>query len=232
MNGATVCFASCVVRWLGLHTSIHLLPFCCCTPPQLQLDDVVKVIRGAARGQSGTVRHVYRNHLFLYSRQHPENNGIWAQMADQVVLMTGGANSAASAASAAAGAFQKPMTPARGTSRRCCHLQRRRRSEQRAASDVCCVKQMVVWAVAAVAAVLEVVGAEGVAAAAAFKTLWWAEWSWSHVSVSLRCVACRALHPLFMCFAVVWGAAVRSAVEGSDRYCERGDGRGVSRRTA
>jgi len=54
---------------------------------QLSRDDVVVVHSGEHRGQQGTIKHIFRHFLFLFSRAIKENSGIFVASARQVTLV-------------------------------------------------------------------------------------------------------------------------------------------------
>ena len=54
---------------------------------QLGRDDVVTVISGESKGRQGTVKHIYRHFLFLFSRQQQESSGMFVVPAKQVLLV-------------------------------------------------------------------------------------------------------------------------------------------------
>jgi transcription elongation factor SPT5 len=49
--------------------------------------DMVKITDGTNKGKQGTIRHIFRNHLFLHSPARMENSGIFVVKARQVSLM-------------------------------------------------------------------------------------------------------------------------------------------------
>ena len=54
---------------------------------QVGKDDVVTVNSGEHRGKQGTIKHIYRHFLFLFSRSVPDNAGIFVVPAKQVTLV-------------------------------------------------------------------------------------------------------------------------------------------------
>ena len=54
---------------------------------QITRDDVVHVSSGEYRGKQGTIKHISRQFLFLYSRQIPEHAGMFVVTAKAVVLV-------------------------------------------------------------------------------------------------------------------------------------------------
>ena len=54
---------------------------------QIARDDVVHVNAGEYKGKQGTIKHIYRHSLFLYSRQVHDNSGMFVVPAKSVVLV-------------------------------------------------------------------------------------------------------------------------------------------------
>ena len=54
---------------------------------QLQRDDVVNVHSGTHAGKQGTIKHIYRRHLFLFSRTQLDLSGVFAAPTNQVSLV-------------------------------------------------------------------------------------------------------------------------------------------------
>ena len=43
---------------------------------QIVADDVVQILEGKLKGKQGTIKYVYRHHVFIHSREVIENSGI------------------------------------------------------------------------------------------------------------------------------------------------------------
>jgi transcription elongation factor SPT5 len=72
---------------------------------QLMCDDVVRVIQGPHKGRQGTVKHVYRNFLYIYSFLHSKHSGV-------MVVRSKHVNSVGSVGARAAVNQRPGMTPA------------------------------------------------------------------------------------------------------------------------
>jgi transcription elongation factor SPT5 len=53
----------------------------------LTMDDVVRVSNGPNRGKQGGVKHIFRQNIFIYSRQEQDNSGIFVAQARHCSLM-------------------------------------------------------------------------------------------------------------------------------------------------
>ncbi|XP_078436037.1 uncharacterized protein LOC144706850 [Wolffia australiana] len=53
-----------------------------CNMKTISIDDNVKVVEGLQMGREGTVRHIFRDALFLYDKENPENNGYFSTRSD------------------------------------------------------------------------------------------------------------------------------------------------------
>ncbi|CAN0316012.1 unnamed protein product, partial [Discosporangium mesarthrocarpum] len=52
----------------------------------IQVDNIVSVVEGRFVGMTGTIKHIERTTLFLHSRAHTQNAGIFPCRARSVML--------------------------------------------------------------------------------------------------------------------------------------------------
>eukprot|EP01105_Mastigella_eilhardi_P026349 TRINITY_DN7567_c0_g1_i1.p1 TRINITY_DN7567_c0_g1~~TRINITY_DN7567_c0_g1_i1.p1 ORF type:complete len:1185 (-),score=297.14 TRINITY_DN7567_c0_g1_i1:62-3595(-) len=62
-----------------------------CNQKPLSVGELVSVIDGPNKGRQGTIRHIFRYFVFIYSRDYSDNGGIYVSRAHNVTLL-GGSN--------------------------------------------------------------------------------------------------------------------------------------------
>jgi transcription elongation factor SPT5 len=75
---------------------------------QIQRDDIVKVIGGQHKGKQGTIKHIYRSFIFLWSREVSDNSGVFVVRARDCSILGQTTASKASAAAAQKGRLGAP----------------------------------------------------------------------------------------------------------------------------